>query len=277
MLRQTFSHISGIGRTTELRLWEAGITDWSLWRNTIPVRLSAISKADAPKVIEKSEQALKSDPAFFTSALSSSDSWRIFPHFRHRTAYLDIETTGAESWAEITTISLYDGQDVFTYVNGDNLNDFVDDIQKYQVLVTYNGKSFDIPVIERFFRIRLNVAQIDLRYVLAKLGIKGGLKGCEKQLGLNRGNLDGVDGWFAVLLWRQYQASGDPKALETLLAYNIEDTVNLERLMVEAYNRNILQTPLGDDLLQDCPPPPPNPFVADYDCIESIRRNMPQY
>ena len=86
----------------------------------------------------------------------------------------------------------------------DNLDDFVNDIEKYQVIVSYNGKSFDIPFLERFFRIRLHHAQIDLRYVLARLGVKGGLKGCEKQLGLHRGNLDGVDGYFAVLLWHRY-------------------------------------------------------------------------
>ena len=30
------------------------------------------------------------------------------------------------------------------------------------------------------------------------LGFKGGLKGCERQLGLDRGNLKDIDGFFAV-------------------------------------------------------------------------------
>ena len=149
-----------------------------------------------------------------------------------------------------------------------------DDIQKYQVIISYNGKSFDIPFLERYFQIRLDHAQIDLRYVLARLGFKGGLKGCEKQLGMNRGNLDGVDGYFAVLLWHQYMQNNDERALETLLAYNIEDTVNLERLVIEAYNRNVLTTPFAEELLLPFPAPPPNPFVADYDCIERIKRTL---
>jgi hypothetical protein len=189
-----------------------------------------------------------------------------------RTAYLDIETTGLDDYAEVTTIALYDGKEVFTYINGRNLNDFVEDIQQYQVIVSYNGKSFDIPFLERYFRIRLDHAQIDLRYVLARLGIKGGLKGCEKQLGLNRGNLDGVDGYFAVLLWHQYKQNNDERALETLLAYNIEDTVNLERLAIEAYNRNVLTTPFAEELVLPFPAPPQIPYVADYDCIERIKR-----
>lgn len=277
MLQHTFCHIPGIGINTEKKLWEAGITSWERWPTPSPVRLSAATKFDATRVLEASLVALDNDPTFFTGKLSSTEPWRIFPHYRDRTAYLDIETTGLDDYAEITTIALYDGKEVFTYVNGRNLDDFVHDIQKYQVIVSYNGKSFDIPFIERYFHIRLDHAQIDLRYVLARLGFKGGLKGCEKQLGLHRGNLDGVDGYFAVLLWQQYTKKNDERALETLLAYNIEDTVNLERLAIEAYNRNVLTTPFAKQLVLPFPTPPPNPFIADYDCIERIKRSLSQY
>ncbi len=273
MLQQTFCHIPGIGMKTERNLWKAGITSWERWQSPPPIRLPATVRLDAPRVLRQSLDALEKDPAFFTRQLSSTEPWRIFPHYRDRTAYLDIETTGLDDFAEVTTIALYDGHELFTYVNGRNLEDFVRDIQKYQVIISYNGKSFDIPFLERYFRIRLDHAQIDLRYVLARLGIKGGLKGCEKQLGMNRGNLDGVDGYFAVLLWHQYQQYNDESALETLLAYNIEDTVNLERLMIEAYNRNVLTTPFAEQLLLPFPAPPPSPFVADYECVERIKRN----
>jgi hypothetical protein len=277
MLLHTFCHIPGIGMKTERKLWEAGITSWQHWYSQSSIRLSAATKLDAAKVLESSLAALENDPSFFTGRLSSTEPWRIFPHYLKRTAYLDIETTGLDDYAEVTTIALYNGTEVFTYINGRNLDDFVEDIQQYQVIISYNGKSFDIPFLERYFRIRLDHAQIDLRYVLARLGYKGGLKGCEKQLGLNRGNLDGVDGYFAVLLWHQYIQKNDERALETLLAYNIEDTVNLERLAIEAYNQNVLTTPFGKELLLPCPAPPPNPYVADYDCIERIKRTIYQY
>jgi len=277
MLQHTFCHIPGVGMKTEIKLWEAGITSWDRWQTPPPVRLSAATRYDATRVLDDSLVALKDDPTFFTGKLSSTEPWRIFPHYRDRTAYLDIETTGLDDYAEVTTIALYDGQKVFTYVNGKNLDDFPDDIQKYQVIISYNGKSFDVPFLERYFRIRLNQAQIDLRYVLARLGFKGGLKGCEKQLGLHRGSLDGVDGYFAVLLWQQYTQKNDERALETLLAYNIEDTVNLERLMIEAYNRNIQATPFAEKLILPFPASPPNPYIADHDCIERIKRRFRQY
>ena len=272
MLQHTFCHIPGIGLKTEIKLWEAGITMWNAWQDPPPIRLSAITRADAAATLERSLASLANDPLFFTRNLASTEPWRIFPHFRTRTAYLDIETTGLDDSAEVTTIALYDGTRVFTYINGINLQDFVDDILKYQVLVTYNGKSFDIPFLERYFRIRLNQAQIDLRHVLARLGLKGGLKGCEKQLGMNRGSLDGVDGYFAVLLWQRYLDYNDRQALMTLLAYNVEDTINLERLAVEAYNRNVQLTPFSDTLFLPFPEPPANPFQADYDCVERIKR-----
>ncbi len=274
MLHHTFCHLPGIGRKVETKLWEAGITTWDTWRDPPPVRFSAIARIDADRTLKNSVAALEDNPNFFTKRLDSSEVWRIFPHFRERTAYLDIETTGLDDSAEVTTIALYDGKEVFTYINGINLDDFVDAVNKYQVLVTYNGKGFDIPVLERFFRIQLPQAQIDLRYVLARLGFKGGLKGCEKMLGMNRGSLDGVDGSFAVLLWQRYRDYNDEKALQTLLAYNTEDTVNLERLAIEAYNRNACKTPFGEELILPFPEPPPIPFHADHGCIERIRRSL---
>jgi uncharacterized protein len=160
------------------------------------------------------------DPLFFTSRLAGADAWRIFPHYRDRCAYLDIETTGLSDSCEITTIALYDGKTVRTYVNGRNLDTFPDDLDRYAVLITYNGRCFDIPMIERFFRIRVRQAQIDLRSVLARLGCRGGLKGCEKQLGINRGLLDGVDGDLrghvvaGIRTLRQPGRAGDPARLQ---------------------------------------------------------------
>ncbi|MDR3630992.1 MAG: ribonuclease H-like domain-containing protein [Desulfocapsaceae bacterium] len=273
MLHQTFCHIPGIGLKTERRLWEAGILSWEGWRNPPPFPLANSRVRDIPVFLEASRQALDSDrPNFFTPYLAAADIWRIFPHFRARTAFIDIETTGLDADARITTIALYDGSTVRTYVNGRNLDDFVADIFAYTVLVSYNGKGFDVPFLERHFRIRLDHAHIDLRYVLARLGLKGGLKGCEKQLGIDRGSLDGVDGFFAVLLWREYERTGSDKALETLLAYNIEDTVNLERLLVEAYNRNIAVTPFARKLAIPAPEPACIPYRPDMECVERLRR-----
>ena len=272
MLTHTFSHIPGIGQATEQRLWEAGIACWEDWREIAPVRLANSSPGEVTRVLQESASALEENPRFFTTLLPANEQWRIFPHYREVTAYIDIETTGLGDGAELTTIALYDGHKVKYYVNGRNLDDFLEEIGRYKVLVSYNGKAFDIPFLERWFHIRLEQAQIDLRYVLARLGFKGGLKGCEKMLGIDRGELEGVDGYFAVLLWQEYENYNDEKALETLLAYNIEDTVNLETLMVEAYNINISRTPFASELALPPPASPFLPFTADAACVKRVKK-----
>lgn len=277
MLPHTFCHIPGIGPTTEKKLWDAGISDWGKFKIPSPVKLPSSSVASAPEILENSLTALDNhDPHYFTGALASNEKWRLFSTFREQTAYLDIETDGLADDAQITTIALYDGKEIYHYINGHNLDNFVQDIERYKVLVTYSGTSFDLPVIERFFDIRLTQAHIDLRYVLSGLGFKGGLKSCEKQLGLDRGNLDGVDGYFAVVLWRAYKYHGDKAALKTLVAYNIEDTVNLERLMVKAYNLKVEQTPFQEELTLPAPILPPMPFLPDVDCIRRLRVHLRQ-
>ena len=193
--------------------------------------------------------------------------------FRESTAYLDIETTGLDSWgSSITTIALYDGKSIFTYVNGQNLDKFEEDIQWDKVIVTYNGKCFDVPFIESYFGIDLDQVHIDLRYILRSLGYAGGLKGCEKKAGIDRGDLEGVDGYFAVLLWDDHQRNKNRKALETLLAYNIQDVVNLEMLMVLSYNLKLTETPFVQTHQLSYPSSPEIPFKADLETIERIQQ-----
>ncbi len=274
MLTNTFSHIQGIGLKTEQRFWQAGILNWNAFlAEPLPLHLSP-GKRDFIRIqLEHSKNNLAGTPSYFTSLLSANQHWRLFPHYRHTALFLDIESTGLGDYNDhITTIATYDGSKIKYYVHGRNLDDFVRDVTRYDVLITYNGKCFDIPFIEQYFGIRMMQAHIDLRYVLHRLGYKGGLKGCEKQLGLHRGDLDGVDGYFAVLLWQEYQESNDPKVLETLLAYNIEDAVNLEVLMVEAYNLNLKETPFFASHRLPYPARPSLPFKADMKVVERIKK-----
>ena len=117
----------------------------------------------------------------------------------------------------------------------------------------------------------MNHAHIDLRYLLRTLGYAGGLKACEKQLGLDREELSGVDGYCAVLLWNDFIRQRNVKALETLLAYNVQDVVNLETLMVIAYNMKLKNTPFAETHELHLPESPQIPFHSDPNTIERIR------
>jgi len=276
MLCNTFCHIPGIGLHTEKRMWSSGLSNWVEFLRQGPSQnmLGRARLGSIQKYVEQSlNQLQQSRSDYFAELLPAAQQWRLFREFQSSTAYLDIETTGMGGFNDhITTIALYDGKNIFHYVRGQNLKDFKDRINGYKLLVTYNGKSFDLPFIRDALKIPMDHAHIDLRYVLSSLGYRGGLKGCEKQLGLDRAELDGVDGFFAVLLWRDYLRSGNRKALDTLLAYNIEDVVNLETLMVLAYNLKLQETPFSESHTLPSPSVPIIPFKADLQTIKRIRR-----
>ncbi len=274
MLQNTFAHMPGIGLKTERSLWDAGICSWDVFCDSNGCVLPfGKRKSEALRsYLDTCRHKLHCcDPHFFAGSLPAQLLWRLFPEFRRCAAYLDIETTGLGGSGDlITTAALYDGREVRHYIHGENLDRLPHDLQDYKVLITYNGSCFDLPFIRSYFGIRLDHVHIDLRFVLQSLGYRGGLKGCEKQLGLARHELEGVDGYFAVLLWSEYTRRRNLNALETLLAYNVADTVNLETLMVMAYNLKAAQTPFAD-LALPLPCPPPAPFRADEKLIESLR------
>ena len=183
--------------------------------------------------------AHRDDIGFFNDRLPPGEMWRVFHSFRHRAVYLDIETSGYDQWTnDITVIGLYDGNRVQTFINGKNLEAFETAIADYDLVITFNGACFDLPFIKRRFPgISLPQGHIDLRFVLKKLGLEGGLKKIEKDLGITRSDeIEGVDGFEAVRLWQQYRW-GDEKALETLIEYNSADIVNLEPLMETAFEK----------------------------------------
>lgn len=273
MLTRTFLHMQGIGPVTERLIWERGILHWDDFNSALKNRLGARTRAMIERALHESHRALsRGDAYFFSRALQHAHRWRMFPEFGQTAAYIDIETTGLDRARDtITTIALYDGRKVKWYVQGHNLNDFPRDIQKYSLLISYNGSCFDVPFIERFFRIRLRAAQIDLRFVLGALGFRGGLKRCEQALGIRRPGMTDIDGYTAVLLWHDYARNQNPRALETLLAYNICDAVNLAALMAIAYNKAICQTPFAERQLS-APALPALPFTVDRETVEKLQR-----
>ena len=92
----------------------------------------------------------------------------------------------------------------------------------------------------------------------------------EKQ-GLTENELTGLDGYHAPILWQEFRDKKDEKALETLLAYNCQDTVNLETLMVMAYNLKLKDTPFRG--IHDLPLPiaPEIPFKADLATVDRVK------
>jgi uncharacterized protein len=243
MLEQTFIHIPGIGPKTEQTLWDRGI---HTWRDFLDHGGTIISPARDELISVELEASLtnKENASFFSKRLPPGEMWRTYDTFKNNAVYLDIETTGYYQDAdEITVIGIYDGTDIQTFVNGINLDDFEIAIARYDLVITFNGATFDLPFIRSWFPgVSLPAAHIDLRFLLKKLGLAGGLKRIEKELGINRGtDIDGIDGFEAVRLWSEYQW-GDKKALKTLIEYNNADIMNLKPLMEMGYREMRQQT-----------------------------------
>jgi uncharacterized protein len=262
MLRHTFLHIPGVGEKRERDLWARGFTDWAAFRNRHPEgawRDLILDHLDEEKAAR---------------ALPRREAWRLATEFPGRTLFLDIETTGLSFEGDsVTCVGVSDGRRVDAYVRGQNLTEFPEALRDVELLVTYNGASFDLPVLRNAFP-RVNFERfhhIDLRFPLHRLGVKGGLKGAERMLGIARPDeIEGVDGFMAVLLWREHRA-GNPAALDTLLRYCLEDVVNLKPLLAIAYNRLTQGLPL------DLPPidegvRPRIPYVADADLVRGLLR-----
>lgn len=220
------------------QLLKAGIY---CWQDALHAELpcSETRQRAIRKGVEESMRRLEdADAVWFGNALPAQEQWRLFPHFKHSAAYVDIETSGLHSDCYITTVALYDGQRVRVYVQGDNLEAFADDILPYKLLVTWNGRCFDAPILRKALQIPLDkgvMAHLDLRPVFRKLGMRGGLKRVEHRLGLSRDELEGVDGLIAVRLWQAYMRRNDRRYLETLLAYNVADVLSLEFLAKYAH------------------------------------------
>jgi len=248
VLRSTFLHIPGIGPKTERRIWDLGITRWDdFLESGISVNSTSARQRICEYVMLSKEALQRRDAEFFTRTLPKAEWWRLYDEFKEDTVFLDIETTGLSFYYnEITLVGLTNGKGPRLYVRGQNLSGFVEEIQKYSVMVTFNGTLFDLPFLrQKFGQLVLPPVHIDLRFLLKRLGYAGGLKSIESRFGIERDDeIKDIDGFGATALWNRYTC-GDHHALELLVKYNMADVENLETLMARGYQM-MRELTLGD-------------------------------
>ncbi len=157
--------------------------------------------------------------------------WRLWETLSEDALFLDIETDGRKvAEGELTVVGFYSHGEYRAYINGQNLD--CDSLQQEfddaRLLVTFSGNTFDIPYLKAYYpELAIDLPHIDLCPTGHKVGLKGGLKKVEKEIGIRREDgIEGMGGYEAVLLWRAHQ-NNMAGALDTLVKYNREDTVNL--------------------------------------------------
>lgn len=241
MLKNTFIHIPGIGRHTERLLWKSRIFSWDDFissHHLIPI--SSSKKEIIAFHVKKSLKAYEEkDYRFFAGSMPVNFHWRAYHELKEKCCFLDIETTGLDRYStEITLIGLYDGNESCFFINGKNLGEFRKKIKEYPLIITFNGRCFDLPFIKsRFPDIEFDKFHVDLRFAMKEIGYHGGLKNIEKAVGIKRKDeIKDIDGFGAVRLWHKYKR-GDREALGLLIKYNQADIENLKVLMDFAYHK----------------------------------------
>src|SRR6266496_3626998 len=242
MLESTFQLASGIGPAREQCLWKAGIAVWSDFRQTKDAVLPGRAGQLLRSAIEAAADALtRGDADRLASLLPAGEHWRMLPAFGDGVLYLDIETGDDDVRFEgISAIGMLDRHGPRLLLGGRDLQCFPEAAHGASMLVTFNGLSFDVPILRRAFPDwRPPVCHVDLRHVLRRLGHGGGLKSIERSLTRLRlarpDHLVGMGGWDASWLWRRGR-DGDRAALRLFAEYNLYDVVNLRTLMAYAYN-----------------------------------------
>jgi len=243
MIQNTFIFIPGIGEKGEEQFWKGGILTWEELQNSISI--NGPKKAKNKIILDYLEKAKiainEFDISFFSKTLPQKDYWRTYKDFQDRAVFLDIETTGLSTYYDvITLICAFDGTNIKVFVKDINLEGIIDYLQKYSIIITFNGKLFDIPFLKtQYPNIIIPPVHIDLRFLLKSIGITGPLKEIEKKLGINRkDDIQDFSGRDAVVLWNQFMRNDD-EAFRKLVQYNISDTLNLKYIMSFCYMQKI--------------------------------------
>jgi uncharacterized protein YprB with RNaseH-like and TPR domain len=237
ILEHTFIHIRGLKTADKERaLWERGIKNHE---DLLRSGLLPASAGQADWYAQTKRAIAEGDHDYFAERLPRDQHYRVAMAFPKETAFLDIETTGlSRQYDQITIVGWSLGGDFKVMVYGrDDPLELTRDLGQAKALVTFNGKTFDVPFLNRSFTdLAIPKAHVDLRYLCKKVGLNGGQKSIEREIGLRRLEGDG-DGRMAVALWYAYKGGRNDqsrkKALKDLIIYNFAD-VNAMKLIFDA-------------------------------------------
>ena len=232
MITNSFVFLERIGLAAEQALWSQGINDWQSFINSDKIKGFSLKRKDYfSRQLKTARKQLFDHNSSFFNSMPCSEVWRLYDYFKDDCLFLDIETTGY--YGDISVLGMFDGYETYTLVKDQSLTkqNVKQILSKYKLLVTFNGRSFDLPMIKRQFNISPNIPHLDLRFPLSKIGYDGGLKNIEKDLGIKRcDSVAGMSGDQAVVLWHDFIENRRKESLDLLVAYNEEDIVNLRPL-----------------------------------------------
>ncbi|MBC8353476.1 MAG: ribonuclease H-like domain-containing protein [Planctomycetes bacterium] len=232
MIKESLLHCAGIGPVRLAQLHEAGVRSWhDVLRDVerLPIGSSAPLVEECDRCIDALETK---NIRYFVDHLAPLDKWRIVSEFLDETSFFDIETTGLEHDSRITVIACWHRGEVLTFVEHENLDDFLRLLDDVTLLASFNGSSFDVPrVLDAFHIPHLPCPHLDLRWPCYHKGFRGSLKSITARLGFARPfDLQDADGELAVHLWNRWTLDQDHGARDLLLRYCASDVILLAML-----------------------------------------------
>jgi hypothetical protein len=238
MIRNSFIFLPLVSYKKEQNIWDQGIKNWDDFLKTENIKgISRKTKSSYDRIIRKAQQALRdNDSSFFIGKLPLIQNWRLYDFFKEEAVFLDIETSSSTSKnSYLTVIGLYDGFDTKIMIKNLNFNlkELKKELENYKLIITFNVSSFDIPYLNKKYpRLIPKIPHVDIRHICAKLGLKGGLKLIEQELGIKRQNkiVERMYGGDPLKLYRMFLGSGDKYYLKLLVEYNEEDIINLKKI-----------------------------------------------
>lgn len=234
MIRNTFLHFKNINTRTEKELWKQGILTWEDYAARQPRQLSLFEGASYPPGVHDSLAALATENiSYFAERLHPHEFYRLALTFPNDILFLDIETTGLSIYYDIITLIGWSlGSEYGVYINGDDESLLAQVMRKAKLIVTFNGTLFDLKFIKKNFpSINLPCYHIDLRFFAKRVGMTGGQKAIEEQIGFRRNDtIEGILGEAAPILWHKYRR-GDVDSLKKLIEYNHADVEGMKVIL----------------------------------------------
>ena len=248
LLDQSLCLLSGVSPEAEIRLRRGGVLTCRQLAEEAERLFSATHAARVRKSFAQFEVAARLGLAeWFAGRLPAGHRVRALRSFSDDAVYYDIETDGMARGARITCVTTLRSDRLRTFVRGRDLDGFLEEWARAKILVGFNSKRFDTPLVCREFGLAAAPAQIDLMDEAGHYGLRGGLKAIEKRIGFVRSAVPCTDGADAVECWRRFRDNGDDAALATLIAYNRDDVLSLRHLARHLLRLSLENTSILDN------------------------------
>ncbi len=274
MITAALQQCVGIGPARLARLHEAGVRTWADCLDH-PERIPENWRKGLIAESRRCLAALETEDArYFLDHFTPRDKWRVLHHFFGETTFFDIETEGLEHGAPITVIVCWHQGELHTFVEHENLDNFLALLDEVVLQASFNGSSFDVPpVLDAFHIPSLPCAQLDLRWPCHHQGYVGGLKEITHRMEISRPeDLLAADGQLAVQLWHTWRCHHNRAAREQLIRYCASDVLLLVALAERLTGREAMPNDVLWSKLPDAPKSPLPDHMMDNSAAATTQR-----